>query len=180
MTAPGSGPWMEAGREAGLVLSAQRGDRASYMELAEHYAPAIHRLAHALTRHPDDALDLARETLVHGWKNIKHLPVGRPFHPWLMRAARNLSIAVRRRRAGSGEESHDLGPRRSARERVFFSAFSQLTPDEQIVLVMSVVERLTYANIATALEVPVRTAMSRVATAREHLRERIAEQRRAA
>jgi RNA polymerase sigma-70 factor (ECF subfamily) len=169
---------MEAGREAGLVLSAQRGDRASYMELVEHYAPAIHRLAHALTRQPDDALDLARETLVHGWKNIKHLPVGRPFHPWLMRAARNLSIGMRRRRAGAEDEASNA-PRRSARE-VFLGAFSQLTPDEQIVLVMSVVERLTYANIATALEVPVRTAMSRVATAREHLRERIAEQGRRA
>jgi len=165
---------MEAGREAGLVLSAQQGDRASYLELVEHYAPAIYRLSHALTPHPDDTLDLARETLIHGWKNIKHLPVGRPLYPWLMRAARNLSIVVRRHRAGLGETP----PTGGSRERVFLGAFSDLTPDEQVVLVMRVVERLAYTEIATALEVPTRTAMSRVANAREHLRTRIAERAR--
>ena len=87
-TKDSTGPWMEAGREAGLVLSAQQGDRASYLELVEHYAPAIYRLAHSLTPHPEDTLDLARETFIHGWKNIKHLPVGKPLYPWLMRAAR--------------------------------------------------------------------------------------------
>lgn len=170
----GNGPWMEAGREAGLVLSAQQGDRASYLELVEHYAPAIHRLAHALTPHPDDTLDLTRETLIHGWKNIKHLPVGRPLYPWLMRAARNLAVIVRRRRAGLGESA----PQGSARERVFLGAFADLTLDEQVVLVMRVVERLPYAEIATALEVPTRTAMSRVANARERLRTRIGERAR--
>jgi RNA polymerase sigma factor (sigma-70 family) len=161
--------WMEAGREAGLVLSAQQGDRASYLELAEHYSRALHRLAYALTRHHDDALDLTRETLIHGWKNIKHLPVGRPFYPWLMRAVRNLSIAVRRTRAGQGEPA----PRGTARERVFLAAFADLNADEQMVLTLRVIEQLPYPDIATALEVPTRTAMSRVATARERLRTRI-------
>ena len=156
------------------VLSAQQGDRASYLELVEHYAPAIYRLAHSLTPHPEDTLDLARETFIHGWKNIKHLPVGKPLYPWLMRAARNFAIVVRRRRAGLGEAP----PAGSARERVFVGAFADLTLDEQVVLVMRIVEKLPYTEIATALEVPTRTAMSRVASARERLRTRIAERAR--
>jgi RNA polymerase sigma-70 factor (ECF subfamily) len=170
------GPWMEAGREAGLVLSAQQGDRACYLELAEHYTLALYRLAHALTLHPDDAIDLSRETLIHGWKNIEHLPVGRPFYPWLMRAARNLSIAIRRRRAGHGESPL----RGSARTRAFLRAFGQLTPDEQVVLVMRVVDGLSYQDIASALELPTRTAMSRISAARERLRAKIAERARKA
>ncbi|MGH7743081.1 MAG: RNA polymerase sigma factor, partial [Candidatus Eiseniibacteriota bacterium] len=98
-----SGPWMEAGREAGLVLSAQNGDRGAYMELVDHYSRPLHRLSYALTRQAEDAIELTHDALVYGWKNIKHLPVGRPFCPWLYRATRNLSIAVRRRRAGLGE-----------------------------------------------------------------------------
>lgn len=171
-----SSPWMEAGREAGLVLSAQQGDRACYMELAEHYTPALYRLAHALTQNSEDAIELSGETLIHGWKNIKHLPVGRPFYPWLMRAARNLSIAIRRRRAGHGESPLPG----SARARAFLGAFGELTPDEQVVLVMRVVDGLSYQDIASALELPTRTAMSRVAAARERLRARLAERARKA
>lgn len=170
------GPWMEAGREAGLVLSAQQGDRASYLELVEHYERPLYRLTYALTRHDDDAVDLARESLIHGWKNIRHLPVGRPFYPWLMRTARNLSIVVRRRRAGLGEAP----PAGTARQRVFLAAFSDLNPDEQMMLAMGILERLAYPEIATTLEVPTRTAMSRLAAARERLRSRISTRAREA
>jgi RNA polymerase sigma-70 factor (ECF subfamily) len=151
------------------------------MELAEHYTATLHRLAYALTRNADDAHDVTRETLIYGWKNIKHLPVGRPFCPWLMRATRNVSISMRRRRAGGSDAAPGSpGVRTTARERVFLGAFGDLTPDEQVVLVMRLVERFAYQDIATALEVPTRTAMSRVATAREHLRARIAERARKA
>jgi RNA polymerase sigma-70 factor (ECF subfamily) len=164
-----SGPWMEAGREAGLVLSAQHGDRGAYMELVDHYSRPLHRLAHALTRHPDDAIELTHEAFVYGWKNISHLPVGRPFCPWLFRATRNLSIAVRRRRAGHGEAA-TTGP---ARQRAFLAALSDLTPDEQLVLALRVGEKLSYQDIGTTCELPTRTVLARVASARERLRTRL-------
>jgi RNA polymerase sigma-70 factor (ECF subfamily) len=160
---------MEAGREAGLVLSAQNGDRAAYMELVDHYSRPIHRLSHALTRHPGDAMELTHETLVYGWKNIRHLPVGRPFCPWLFRAARNLSIAVRRRRAGEGES-----PGGPMRLRAFLTALSDLAPDEQLMLALRLGERLSYHDIGVTCELPTRTVMAKVAAAREHLRARLA------
>jgi len=165
-----SGPWMEAGREAGLVLSAQHGDRAAYMELVDHYSRPLHRLAHALTRHRDDAIELTHDAFVYGWRNISHLPVGRPFCPWLFRATRNLSIAVRRRRDSHGEGAA-TGP---ARQRVFLAALSELTPDEQLVLALRVGEKLSYLDIGTTCELPTRTVLARVASAREHLRARLA------
>lgn len=171
-----SGPWMEAGREAGLVLSAQHGDRAAYMELVDHYSRPLHRLAFALTRHHEDALELTNDALVYGWKNIRHLPVGRPFCPWLFRATRNLSIAVRRRRAGLGEATTP-GP---ARQRAFLAALSDLTPDEQLILALRVGERLSYQEIGATCELPPRTVLARVASAREHLRARLAARAREA
>jgi RNA polymerase sigma-70 factor (ECF subfamily) len=165
-----SGPWMEAGREAGLVLSAQRGDRGAYMELVDHYSRPLHRLSFALTRQAEDAVELTHEALVYGWKNIKHLPVGRPFCPWMFRATRNLSIAVRRRRAGHG----DPPPTGTVRQRAFLAALSELTPDEQLMLALRVGERLSYQDIGTTCELPTRTVMAKVASAREHLRARLA------
>jgi RNA polymerase sigma factor (sigma-70 family) len=164
------GPWMEAGREAGLVLSAQRGDRDAYMELVDHYSRPLHRLAHALTRHPEDAIELTHDAFVYGWKNVSHLPVGRPFCPWLFRATRNLAIAVRRHRAALGE-AQVTGP---ARQRAFLAALSELTPDEQMVLALRVAGKLSYQDIGTTCELPTRTVLSRVASAREHLRARLA------
>ena len=170
------GPWMEAGREAGLVLSAQNGDRGAYMELVDHYSRPLHRLAHALTRHPEDAIELTHEAFVYGWKNISHLPIGRPFCPWLFRATRNLSIAVRRRRASHGDAAA-TGP---VRHRVLLAALSDMTPDEQLLLALRVGEKLSYQDIGTTCELPTRTVLARVASAREHLRARLAARAREA
>jgi RNA polymerase sigma-70 factor, ECF subfamily len=172
----GMTPWMEAGREAGLVLSAQQGDRGSYLELVEHYARPLYRLAYALTVHPDDAIELTRRTLIHGWENIAHLAVGRPFYPWLVRAGRNLSVVERRRRDGAMETL----ARGSQRERVFQAAFADLGPDERLLLAMRVNEKLPYADIAVTLEVSPRTAMTRIAQARERMRTRVAARAREA
>ena len=92
-------------------------------------------------------------------KTSTSLPVGRPFCPWLFRATRDLSIAVRRRRAGLGEATTP-GP---ARQRAFLAALSDLTPDEQLILALRVGERLSYQEIGATCELPPRTVLARVA-----------------
>ncbi len=169
-------PWMEAGKESGLVLSAQRGDRDAFLELVRHYQRPIYRIAFALTRDPDDASELTKQVLAHTWKDLKHLPAGRALYPWLTRLARSLSVVVRRRRAGVPKTppAHAAGAgisrERIEREQRVLDAFAALAPDDQLALALRVVEKLSYEDIAASLEVPARTAMSRLASAREQLR----------
>ena len=53
-------------------------------------------------------------------------------------------------------------------------AFEELTPEHQAVLVLRVVQELSYEEIAAALEVPVGTVMSRLSRARAELKSRLA------
>ena len=163
--------WMDPGLEAHLLPVARRGDRKAFAEIARAYTRPIHRLAFALTRDPDEARDLARETFVRAWKGLKHLPADRPLYPWLARITRNLSVSLGRRRAGAGEG----GVERSARDEAYIAAFLELNADDQMALTMRVIEKLSYPEIAVYLEVPVRNVISRLSGARDHLRRRLAE-----
>ena len=167
---PSSGSWMESGREAGLVLSAQQGSVESYWELMQHYGRPLYRMAFALTRDREQARRIAGDAFVQGWTTLRHFPIGRPLLPWLLRSVRALVVAQRRRGAA------DAGAGRALRGRaaVFDAAFSELSIDEQILLVLSVVERLPHGAIGLTLEVPPHRALSRLSAAQEHLRSRVA------
>ena len=56
---------------------------------------------------------------------------------------------------------------------MFHSAFAELSVDDQMIIALSVVERMQYAEIGMALEVPAHTALSRLSAARERLRARV-------
>jgi RNA polymerase sigma-70 factor (ECF subfamily) len=169
---PSPGLWMEAGREAGLVLSATQGSFESYWELMEHYQRPLYRLAFALTRDRDDAAQVTHETLIQGWRQLKQFQVGHPFLPWLLRTLRGLSVAARRRRAGEPLPA-TAGPG-GARARVFRAAFAELSVNEQLVLALGAVEHLPHHAMGVMLEVPAHTALSQLSAARERLRARVA------
>jgi RNA polymerase sigma-70 factor (ECF subfamily) len=158
---------MEPGREAGLVLSAQQGDLESYWELMQHYQPRVYRVAFALTRDRAAAGRLTQDTLVGGWENLSELPVGRPLLPWLLRAMRRPLTAARCPDPGA-----TLDAAESARARSLGAAFADLDADEQLVLALGVLDKLTFETIGLVIGVPARTVPSRLAAAREHLHAR--------
>ncbi|MGH3054377.1 MAG: RNA polymerase sigma factor, partial [Gaiellaceae bacterium] len=61
----------------------------------------------------------------------------------------------------------------TVRQRAFLAALADLTPDEQMILALRIGERLSYQDIGTTCELPTRTVMARVSSAREHLRARL-------
>lgn len=176
------GPWLEPGREAGLVLSAQKGERSAFLELIREYQRPLFRLCFAFTRDPAAAAHLAHESSLHAWRGLRHLPVGRPFFPWLARIARNLAVTRERRRAGdqpgrlpaarpSGEAWYapGLSVASVARDQRVLVAFSQLPPDEQMILALRLCERLDYAALGSVFECQVGAAMHRISVVRERL-----------
>jgi len=171
-SSPGVDTWMESGREAGLVLSAQQGSVESYWELMEHYGRPLYRMAFALTRDREQAGLTTLSALVQGWKNLKHLPVGRPYLPWMLRNLRALVVGQRRRgEAGAGAKPE--APLRG-RAAAVHGAFLELSIDEQMIIALSVMERLSYGAIGHTLDLPAHKALSRLSAARERLRARVA------
>ena len=160
-------PWMDPDTEARLLKSARRGDRAAYLKLVSWYMRPLYRLAFALCQERNEALDMTKESFLRAWKGLKLAPEGQPFYPAISRITRNLSIALLRRRGGALPAHIPDG-----REKRLLEAFSRLSADEQVVLALRLVERLSYPEIETLLQASAGTVLSRLSSARAHIRSR--------
>ena len=168
--------------EDALVASAQKGSEAAFAEIVRRYQRAVYRVAWALTRNDADADDLAQEAFVRAWGAIGRFEIGQPLYPWLARITTNLAYSLFRRRKRRPEApieplleagmqfgveddpaEHAVTNERNANLR---ACFAQLSPEHQSVLALRVVQDLSYEEIASALNVPVGTVMSRLARAR--------------
>jgi RNA polymerase sigma-70 factor (ECF subfamily) len=173
------------------VLAAQGGDRGAFGEIVRRYQRAIYRVAYGLTRNLSDADDLAQETFVRAYQAIGRFRVGEPLYPWLSRIAVNLAYSLYRRRrrrpeapleplleAGRQWASSDdpVGEAEGHEfDRHLQSAFAELSKEHQAVMVLRVVEEMSYDEIARTLGVPIGTVMSRLARARGELKQRLKE-----
>ncbi len=162
-------PPMEEAEEAGFVRSAQRGERVAFLALARHHQHSVYRIAHAMTGSPSDAQALTLDTFVRAWKGIRHIPEGQPFYMWVIRITRNLCVSHRRREGRVEAAGNDSGDAL----RRWRLAFDSLPIEHQHALVLRLVERLGYAGIGQALDLPMGAAMGRIATARAELRSRL-------
>jgi len=183
-------PSLEAGEESALVTAAQGGDSAAFGRLVRLHQRSIYRLAYGLTRNASDADDLAQETFVRAYQAIGRFRVGEPLRPWLSRIAVNLAYSLFRRRkrrpetaleplieaggqfAGSDDPAENTAERE--RDELLGAAFAELSPEHQSILVLRVVEGMSYDEIARALSLPPGTVMSRLSRARADLKTRLA------
>jgi RNA polymerase sigma-70 factor (ECF subfamily) len=188
---PASGriPSTRAPDEDRLVEAAQGGDQAAFGEIVRRYQRAVFRIAYGLTRNPSDADDLAQEAFVRAYQAIGRFRVGEPLYPWLSRITVNLAYSLYRRRrrrpeaaleplleAGRQWASDDdpvAATEHRERQRHLEAAFAQLSIEHQTVLVLRVVEGLSYDQIAQSLGVPPGTVMSRLSRARAELKARL-------
>lgn len=141
---------------------------------------AAYGYARWLTRDPVQAQDVAQEAMLRALRYF-HAFRGDNAKPWLLRIVRNtwLDLAGSHAaekvpldeiedRAGDGpdpEQSALAGDRR----RQIAAALAALPAEAREVLVLREIEDLSYKRIATVLELPIGTVMSRLARAREKL-----------
>jgi len=180
---------MEAGEEAGLILAAQGGDTRAFEQLVRVYQRPIYRVAWGITRNAADADDLAQETFVRAYQAIGRFRVGEPLYPWLSRIAVNLAYSLfrhRRRRPEtaleplleSGQQwGVDDDPAEAVlegeRREQLGAAFDELSGEHRAILVLRVIEDMSYEQIAATLGIPAGTVMSRLSRARADLRAKL-------
>ena len=83
-------------------------DRAEYVRAVTEHKDRVHNFALWMLRHPDDARDVAQESLVRMWEHRSRIrPVAAG--SWLLRTTHNLCLDhVRRRRARPDVPTDDL------------------------------------------------------------------------
>jgi RNA polymerase sigma-70 factor, ECF subfamily len=141
---------------------------------------AAYGFARWLARDPVLAQDLAQEAMLRALRYF-HAFRGEEARPWLLRIVRNTWSDLRQRRGVTDRPLDEIDdrpsdgpdPEQSAlagdRRRQIASALAALPAESREILVLREIEDLSYKHIASVLDLPIGTVMSRLARAREKL-----------
>ena len=167
--------------------SAQGARAQAFKSYVEPELPVLYRVALRLTGASADAEDLVQETLIRAFRALDKFDGAHP-RAWLLTILRNTNMNLHRRRrpdlvndwGALGDPRPAFGAQRqaSAEETVVDGVLSEdleaavnnLAPRFRTVLLLVDVDRLSYAEAAEALGVPVGTIMSRLSRARDRVR----------
>lgn len=174
-----------ASHEEMLVTRAQLGDRGAFGELVCMHSTGVIQVVYHLCGNAQVAEDAAQETFLRAWQHLAEYRSQGTMRSWLYRIAINAALDMLRREAKlSPEDLDDLqlpdskpGPEAalitSERTILVRQAVNSLPPACRVVLVLREYERLSYQEIAAALDIPMGTVMSRLNYARSQLRARL-------
>ncbi len=180
-----------------LVERARAGDALAFDGLVGLYMDKIYSYVARMVGDPSEAEDIAQETFVKAFRNIKSFRGASSFQTWLYRIASNLTIdAVRRRKrrentvsldapveGDAGQITRELedgslaGPSGSLEtavlQRYVHRAIQELSPKLRAVVVLYELQGLSYEEIAEILRCPLGTVKSRLFNARMELKEKL-------
>jgi RNA polymerase sigma-70 factor (ECF subfamily) len=147
----------------------------AFRDNVEAMIPALRRYARALTRDADIADDLVQDTLVRALRS-ERLFLGGDLRSWLYTILTNLNRNRRRSLARRPQftELLDTGTEASGTEaegRDIARALAGLVEDQRSVLLLVMLEGLSYREVAEIQGVPIGTVMSRLARARAHVKQ---------
>lgn len=143
--------------------------------------PRLRRFARSLTGSADKADELVQTACAKALAAQASWQPGTRFDSWMFRIARNAWIdEVRRNKIQASDAEEDeiervpgLDGENAQIARLTLStvmaAIDRLPPDQREVLVLVVMEEMSYAETADVLGVPTGTVMSRLARAREKI-----------
>lgn len=155
------------------------------MPLFQHpiieHIPSLRRYARALAGgRPEDADDLVQDTLERAYAKWHLWKMGATLRPWLFSIMHNLymnQMALLKTcvNHASLDEVPDIGVAANVDRRLealdIVMAVSCLPANLREVLLLVTVEDFSYAATAQILDIPIGTVMSRLARARQKLRE---------
>ncbi|MEO0094587.1 MAG: RNA polymerase sigma factor [candidate division WOR-3 bacterium] len=167
-----------------LVQAIKDGDCEAFAPLIERYKLSIYRLVYRMVHNREDAEDLVQEIFIKAYNGIKDFKSGNKFFPWLSRIAVNHTLNFIKK-----EKKIDVQPlewaenyndgkndpveiveQKMLKEKIA-RAMARLPEEYRVILILRVEEELSYEEISQSLNIPRGTVMSRLARARQRLRE---------
>jgi RNA polymerase sigma-70 factor, ECF subfamily len=173
-----------------LITQAQAGDRDAFGELASRHYESVVRVVYRLCGNVQIAEDATQEAFIRAWINLPDYQPVAPFRNWVYRIAVNTALDILRQKPEESIETNEslimmaeksTGPEAATIEKeeveMVQAAVRGLPEASRAVLVLREYGELSYSEIASVLEIPVGTVMSRLNYARSNLRETLMEKR---
>jgi RNA polymerase sigma-70 factor (ECF subfamily) len=143
--------------------------------------PRLRRFALTLTRHAEDGDDLVQLSVERALTRLHRWNEGTRLDSWMFKIMQNLWIDELRSRRSRGQVDPDFDldmlPGSDGREAIearlvlkdTVAALMALPEEQRAVMLLVVVEGLSYRDAAEVLDVPIGTVMSRISRARQAL-----------
>lgn len=171
-----------------LIEHCLEGDQAAFQALYELVASSVYRLAYSILLDKHDAEDVVQETFVYAFRNLHHFdPQRGAFKTWLYTITVSRCRNARRRKwlptiqlsqllslgtepASPDDEAPERAAARSGVMSALEQALSTLSPRLRESIALRYGQGLTYREMADVLNIPQKTAESRVRLAHEAIR----------
>lgn len=174
--------------EKDLVERWLGGDKNAFGALVRRFMSDAYLIALGFTGNSEDARDLSQEAFIKAYSAREQFEKGRPFYPWFYRILRNRCLNFIQREAKKHEPLfYDNDPdrerfasplpstldslEREERVRLVHTAIDRLSFDHREVIVLKNLKGYSYEQIASTLQIPIGTVMSRLYYARKMLKE---------
>ncbi len=168
-------------KDAELVRATAAGDREAYADLVRRHASRIYAVCLAMLRDADDSQDVAQEALLKGMARIGSLREGSQFGMWLTRIAQNLCRdhwrVQQRRRELLRENATEIVPDGKtisdgeSSPPDLSAALARLPEKYRVPLMLYYFDGQSSENVARALDLSRAGAGTRLARARQALRQ---------
>jgi len=160
--------------DAEAIKRCQRGDREAFRHLVETYQKRAVAHAVAILFDRDDAEDAVQEALIDAFKAIGTFDTSRMFYEWFYVLLRNrcYKMTAKRRPAENIDDVQLLAAESGAVDDtrlVIEKALHSLTLEEREIVSLKYFSGLSYDELATHLQIPRGTVMSRLFYARQRL-----------
>ena len=176
--------------DAEIIQLVLAGEIDAFDELVRRTRRPAYRLARRITRNHEDADDVVQDSYVKAYRALQRYDPDRAFQPWFLTiVARSALSRIRERKRRATVPLDEPGPDGVAlsekipdapmdvagRQRLMDveEALWKVSEEHRAILALRVDGDLPYAEIASALDLPVGTVMSRLARAREALLEEV-------
>lgn len=169
-----------------IELCIKHHDPIGFEFLVNKYRREAFYHARSLLGNVEDAADACQESFARAFAAIPRLAVLDHFYPWFYRILRNCCLNMIRRRktktkhrtearrdakAGSGVSSPSDILEKKEEQRLVWAALDRLRPEFREILVMKYIQDKKYEEIASILDIPRGTVMSRLYYARKAFRD---------
>jgi RNA polymerase sigma-70 factor (ECF subfamily) len=175
---------MHIDADAKLVEDCRKGDTHAFERLIGKYEKPVFNAAFRMLGNRDDAADVTQTAFLKVFEKLDSYNPDYRFYSWLYRIAINESIDVLNQQKRTTEldesrmpdwETPERAIRQSELSATMQEALMTISTDYRTVIVLKHFMDCTYHEISRILEIPEKTVKSRLFTARQLLKDRLAD-----
>lgn len=166
-----------------LVVRASRGEKDAFTDLYNLCYKDLYKYALYILGNTEDAADAVSDTFLESWRGISKLREPEAFPSWIfrilsLRCKRGIKVLIDRRNTfniddliETPEENSDGIEETVSESTALAEALAKLTPEERMIIILSVLHGYTNKEIAEILEKPQGTIGSKLSRTYAKLRE---------